>query len=72
MNFGLFQRPIWHTTLQIYTNMVVANMQYKHSKLWLLLLLLSFDVVVPQVHIPLLFLDKGIVEIYLDVGLINI
>ena len=59
MHFGQFQPPIRHTldrkTTQIWL------MEYKHPKLWLLLLilLLSFDVFIPTSAHPLLLLDKN-------------
>ena len=40
MNFRQFQLSIWHTLdckeITNYTNMVVCNLEYKQSKLWLL------------------------------------
>ena len=55
--------------LQNYTNMVVGEHGIQTFKLWLLLLLLlllSFDVFVPTMHIPYEFWTKGFVQIYLN------
>ena len=57
-----------HTRMQIHTNMVAGTHEYKHSKLWLLLLLLSFVVFVPASAHPVIILVKSFVQIYLIVS----
>ena len=62
-----------HTTSQNYTNMVVGEhgiQTFKVVDVVLLLLLLSFDVFVPTIAHPLLFSNKWIVQIYLNVNCI--
>jgi hypothetical protein len=72
MTFGQFQTSIWRIldckTTQIY--MVVGKHRIQTFEVVvgvLLLFLLSLDVFVPTSAHPLLFLDKWIVQIYLDV-----
>ena len=73
MNFGQFQSQVWHTldgkTTQIWW---LVDMEYKHSTLWLLyvmlLLLFSFDVFVPTSAHLLIFLNKWFVQIYSNVN----
>ena len=61
----------YHKTTQIWW---LANMKYKHSKLWLLCCCYCsclFDVPIPASAHPFLYLDKWFVQIYLNVNFLE-